>query len=71
VADHMHQRKGRKMLLLISETRDRGSKTTVQEALDAVEREGIEVFRAHYSTLATSLTAKPQDCPTDRLCFQP
>ena len=63
VADHMRQRKGRKMLLLISETRDRGSKTTVQEALDAVEREGIEVFGAHYSAFATSLTARPGDLP--------
>jgi len=63
VADRMHQRKGRKMLLLISETRDRGSKTTVQEALNAVEREGIEVFGAHYSTFATALTAKPGDLP--------
>jgi VWFA-related protein len=63
VADRMHSRKGRKMLLLISETRDRGSKTTVQEALDAVEREGIEVFGAHYSAIATSLTAKPKDLP--------
>ena len=63
VVDHMHPRKGRKLLLLISETRDRGSKTTVQEALNAVEREGIEVFGAHYSTLATSLTAKPKDLP--------
>jgi VWFA-related protein len=63
VADHMHPRKGRKMLLLISETRDRGSKTTVQEALDAMEREGIEVFGAHYSAFATSLTAKPWDLP--------
>jgi hypothetical protein len=63
VADRMHQRKGRKMLLLISETRDRGSKTTVQEALNAVEREGIEVFGAHYSAFATSLTARPNDLP--------
>lgn len=63
VADHMHRRKGRKVLLLISETRDRGSKTTVQEALDAMEREGIEVFGAHYSAFATSLTAKPGDLP--------
>jgi VWFA-related protein len=63
VADRMRPRKGRKMLLLISETRDRGSKTTVQQALDAVEREGIEVFGAHYSTFATALIAKPGDLP--------
>ena len=62
-ADRMTDRKGRKVLLLISENRDRGSKTTFPQALEAVEREGIEVFGAHYSAYATALIAKPKDLP--------
>jgi len=63
VARHMQQRPGRKILLLISESRDRGSETTMQQALEAVERQDIEVFAAHYSAFATSLSAKPKDLP--------
>jgi len=63
VADHMQQRKGRKVLLLISESRDRGSETKLPQAIEAVERHGIQVFAAHYSAYATSLIAKPKDLP--------
>jgi VWFA-related protein len=63
VADRMKQRKGRKVLLLISESRDRGSETTFQQAMEAVQRQGIEVFGAHYSAYATTSTAKPKDLP--------
>ncbi|HUA61068.1 MAG TPA: VWA domain-containing protein [Verrucomicrobiae bacterium] len=62
-AAHMEPVQGRKMLLLISESRDRGSETKFQEALKAVEAQGIEVFGAHYSAFATSLGAKPKDLP--------
>jgi VWFA-related protein len=61
VARHMEPRPGRKMLLLISESRDRGSETSLEQALEAVERQGIQVFGAHYSAYATSLIAKPKD----------
>lgn len=63
VADRMQERKGRKVLLLISESRDRGSETTFPRAVEAVERQGIEVFGAQYSAYATSLIAKPKDLP--------
>jgi VWFA-related protein len=63
VADRMQERKGRKVLLLISESRDRGSETTFQRAVEAVERQGIEVFGAHYSAYETTLIAKPKDLP--------
>ena len=62
-ASRMEHSPGRKMLLLISESRDRGSETIFQEALQAVETQGIEVFGAHYSAFATSLGAKPKDLP--------
>jgi hypothetical protein len=47
VASHANQLKGRKVMLLLSESRDRGSETTFQQAVKAVERQGIEVFGAH------------------------
>src|SRR6202012_22075 len=47
-ANRMKRRAGRKILLLISETRDRGSHTKFDDALEAVAREGIEVFAAHF-----------------------
>jgi VWFA-related protein len=64
VAGRMRQqRPGRRVLLLISEARDQGSQTKFQEAMDAVEREGIEVFGAHYSSNGMSWISKPEDFP--------
>ena len=63
ISARMQQLKGRKILLLISESRDRGSESSFQQALEAVERAGIEVFAAHYSAYATSLIAKPKNLP--------
>jgi VWFA-related protein len=63
VADRMRQRPGRRVLLLISEARDQGSEIKFQTALEAVEREGIEVFGAHYSSYAMSWISKPEDFP--------
>jgi VWFA-related protein len=62
-ADHMRQRKGRKVLLLISESRDRGSKTSFQDAMEIVQRDGIEIFGAHYSAYSTAFASKPEDQP--------
>lgn len=63
VADRMQHRDVRKVLLLISESRDRGSETTFRQSMEAVERQDIEVFAAHYSAYGTSLIAKPSDLP--------
>lgn len=63
VADVMKDRKGRRVLLLISENKDRGSHAKLESAIQAVEREGIEVFAATYSAQATSWTASPDDLP--------
>ena len=61
VAERMKQRKGRKVLLVILESRDRGSETKFERAMEAIGRNGIEVFGAHYSAYATAFAAKPQD----------
>jgi len=65
VADRMRQRQGRKVLLLISESRDRGSAIGFPKAMEAAERQGIEVFGAHYSAYGTSLIANPRDLPDE------
>jgi VWFA-related protein len=62
-AVRMKDRKGRKVVLLISETRDRGSEARLEHAIEAVEREGVEVFAAPYSAQANAWIAKPEDLP--------
>jgi VWFA-related protein len=60
-ANGMKDHTARKVLLLISESRDRGSKARLEDAMEAVEREGIEVFAAHYSAFATAFASRPED----------
>jgi VWFA-related protein len=62
-AELMKERKGRRVLLLISETKDRGSKAKLDEAVQAVEREGVEVFAATYSAAGTTWVSDPDDLP--------
>ncbi len=61
VADHMKDRRGRKVLLLVSESRDRSSTLKFEEAMDAIQGEGVEVFAAHYSAATTAFASKPED----------
>jgi len=53
----------RRVLLIISESRDRGSKTKPDRALQLVQQAGIEVYAATYSAYATAFTAKSSDLP--------
>jgi VWFA-related protein len=53
----------RRVLLLISESRDRGSKLTLDRAVELAQREGMVVYAATYSAYATPFTAKPGDAP--------
>jgi VWFA-related protein len=63
VAARTKTRPGRKILLLISQSQDAGSSAKFQQAVEAVEREDIEVFAAHYSAYAMSWIAKSEDFP--------
>ncbi len=54
---------GRRVLLLISESRDRGSRTKLDVAVNTVQQEGITVYAATYSAYLTPFTAKPSDLP--------
>ena len=62
-AARLKVRNGRRMLLVIGESRDRGSDTRLERVRELVEREGIEVFGIHYSAYATAMVAKPEDLP--------
>ncbi len=53
----------RRVLLILSESRDRGSKTKLAPAIEMVQRAGVTVYPATYSTQATAWTAKPEDNP--------
>jgi hypothetical protein len=54
-AAHMKERKGRRIVLLISDTHDRGSQAHLQDAIGAVEREGVQVFAAPFPAYSTDL----------------
>ncbi len=53
----------RRVLILLSESRDRGSKMKLPEALELIQRAGVMVYPATYSVYATPWTAKPEDNP--------
>jgi VWFA-related protein len=54
----------RRILLLLSESRDRGSKSKLPEAIELAQRAGVTIFPATYSVHATPWTAKPEDNPS-------
>jgi VWFA-related protein len=55
----------RRVLLLISESRDRGSKAHLAEVMREAERFNVAIYAASYSAYATTFLSKPQDVPQD------
>jgi VWFA-related protein len=53
----------RRVLLIVSESRDRGSRLKLDRAVQLAQQEGIVVYAATYSAYATPFTAKPEDAP--------
>jgi VWFA-related protein len=53
----------RRVLLIVSESRDRGSKLKLGRAVELAQQQGIVVYAATYSAYATPFTAKPADAP--------
>jgi VWFA-related protein len=51
----------RRVLLLISESRDRGSETGLETALVAAEAAGVTVYAATYSAITTAFITRPSD----------
>ncbi len=53
----------RRALLLISESKDRGSGTSLEEALADVHRAGVQVFAMTFSAWTTPFTTKSDELP--------
>ncbi len=53
----------RRILFLLSESRDRTSKAKLSEVIQKVQRAGIAVYPITYSTQAVAWTARPEDNP--------
>ena len=53
----------RRILLVVSETRDRGSESKIEDALAAVQRAGVTVYHASYSAYRTAFTTRAGDSP--------
>ena len=59
----LENRKGdrRRAILLISESRDRGSKTSFKRVLEHAQASGIVIYCLTYSAYTTPFTAKPEE----------
>ncbi len=53
----------RRILIVLSEARDRSSKTKLADAIERVQRANTVVYPATYSAYLTPWTAKPEDNP--------
>ena len=53
----------RRVLLLIGESRDRGSKTKLEEAVTLTQRENVAVYALTYSAMAIAFTARAGTTP--------
>ncbi len=53
----------RKILILVGETKDRGSKTRLAQALKLLERDAVTVYAATWSPYETAFTTKGADMP--------
>lgn len=51
----------RRVLLLISESRDRGSETDLETTVIAAEAAGVTIYAATWSAIKTAFTTKPSD----------
>jgi VWFA-related protein len=54
----------RRVMLILGESRDRGSKIKLAKAVEDAQRAGVAVYPITYSAQATAWTAKPQDNPS-------
>lgn len=53
----------RRVMLILSESRDRGSKSKLSEAIELAQRAGVVVYPATYSVQGSSFVSKPADSP--------
>jgi VWFA-related protein len=53
----------RRMMIILGESRDRGSKTKLAAAVEAAERASVTMYPITYSAQTTAWTARPEDTP--------
>jgi len=53
----------RRVMVILGESRDRGSKYKLDPAIEAAQRENVAIYHVTYSAQATAWTAKPADNP--------
>jgi VWFA-related protein len=53
----------RRVMLILGESRDRGSKMKLGQAIEAAQRAGVAIYPITYSAQATAWTARPEDNP--------
>jgi VWFA-related protein len=54
----------RRVMLILSESRDRGSKTSLAAAVEFAQRAGVVVYPATYSVQASAFASSPSDSPS-------
>ena len=54
----------RRVMLIIGESRDRGSTTKLDQAIEAVQRASVTMYPLTYSAQTTAWTARPEDDPS-------
>jgi VWFA-related protein len=54
----------RRVMLILSESRDRGSKSKLSEAIELAQRAGVAVYPATYSVQGSTFVSKSADSPS-------
>jgi len=54
----------RRVMLILGEARDRGSKAQLAEAIEKIQRANVDVYFGTYSAQASAWTVKPEDAPS-------
>ena len=54
----------RRVMLILSESRDRGSKSKLSDAIELAQRAGVVVYPVTYSTQSSAFASKPEDAPS-------
>ena len=54
----------RRVMLILSESRDRGSKMKLPAAVERAQRAGVVIYAATYSVQASAFSSRPSDAPS-------
>src|SRR5271165_1084272 len=60
---HLRPLNERRIVIVVGETRDRGSKTKIADVLKMIQRESVTVFALSYSAYLTPFTTKASELP--------